>query len=192
MAVIDGRLALAVLVLLAVAWYLSWTATRLDRLHTRVEGARATLDAALARRSAAAGQLATSGLLDPASALVLADAAHEARTAPAEEQELRQADLSRVLRATLDEEGAGGGADVVPALTADPQGRALLTELAVACHRATLARRFHNDAVAAARVVRAKRVVRWAHLAGRAPLPATFETDDDLPPPLLALAVAAP
>ncbi|MGN6242689.1 MAG: hypothetical protein ACTHQ3_03340 [Motilibacteraceae bacterium] len=186
----DGRLALAVLVLLAVAWYLSWTATRLDRLHTRVEGARATLDAALARRSAAAAQLATSGLLDPASALVLADAAHEARTAPAEEQELRQADLTRAVRATLDDDPDGG--PTVTALAVDPQGRALLTELAVACHRATLARRFHNDAVAAARVVRAKRVVRWAHLAGRAPLPTTFETDDDLPPPLLALAVAAP
>ena len=36
------------LVLLAVAWYLSYSASRLDRLHAKVEGAVSALDAQLA------------------------------------------------------------------------------------------------------------------------------------------------
>ena len=46
---------------LIVAWYLSYTAARLDRLHARVEGALSALDAQLVRRAEAtarAGQLA--------------------------------------------------------------------------------------------------------------------------------------
>jgi hypothetical protein len=34
-----------------VAWYLTFYATRLDRLHARVEGARSALDAQLVRRA---------------------------------------------------------------------------------------------------------------------------------------------
>jgi len=54
-------------------------------------------------------------------------------------------------------------------------------QLAQACTRVQLARRFHNDAVAQAQRVRDKRVVRWAHLAGRAPVPQMVEIDDSLP-----------
>ena len=42
---------------------------------------RSALDAQLVRRASVSLQLATSGLLDPATALLLADAAHEAREA---------------------------------------------------------------------------------------------------------------
>ncbi|HYK30083.1 MAG TPA: hypothetical protein VEV61_19145, partial [Streptosporangiaceae bacterium] len=52
--------------------YVSWRAGRLDRLHARVEGARFALDAALVRRSSIALELAASGLLDPATSVLLA------------------------------------------------------------------------------------------------------------------------
>jgi hypothetical protein len=64
-----------VIVLLVAAWYLSYSAARLDRLHAKVEGAMSALDAQLIRRAEAALELANSGVLDPASALLIADAA---------------------------------------------------------------------------------------------------------------------
>ena len=57
----------------------------------------------------------------------------------------------------------------------------LLADLSTACDRVVLARRFANDSVVAARRVRRGAVVRLAHLAGRAPLPRTFDVDDEPP-----------
>ena len=48
---------LVVLLIAVVAWYLSFSAGRLDRLHHRVEGARSALDAQLVRRAEAAVEL---------------------------------------------------------------------------------------------------------------------------------------
>ena len=48
-----------------------------------------------------------------------------------------------------------------------------------------MARRFHNDAVRAARALRRHRKVRWFRLAGHAPFPLAFEMDDE-PPAALA------
>ena len=176
MVALSGWL-LAGLVAAAVVsgWYLSWTASRLDRLHARVEGARASLDAQLVRRASVALELATSALLDPASAVLLAGAAHDAREATAEQRELAESDLSQALRAALEEPEAVEGVE------ADAHGRTLLEELSSACQRVELARRFSNDAVRAAQVVRRKRVVRWLRLAGHAEAPVTFEIDDELP-----------
>lgn len=70
-------LALAAGVVL-VAWYLTFVATRLDRLHRRVEGAAATLDVQLLRRSQEAVEVSVSGVLDPASAALLHAAAGRA------------------------------------------------------------------------------------------------------------------
>ena len=63
--------------------YVSWRAGRIDRLHARVEMARTALDVTLLRRSSVALELATSGLLDPATSLLLAAAVHGTRSAPA-------------------------------------------------------------------------------------------------------------
>lgn len=175
---ISVELVLVLAGLALLVWYVTWTAARLDRLHARTEGAHAALEAQLQRRASAAQQLATSGLLDPASSVLLAQAAHDAREAPAEDQEIRQSELSAALRATLE------APEVVETLSADATGRALLEELAAACQRVALARRFHNDAVRAARVVRSSRIVRWGRLAGRAPWPQTVEIDDAIPAPL--------
>ena len=84
--------------------YVSWRAGRLDRLHARVETARAALDAALVRRSSVALELAASGLLDPATSMLVAGAAHDARAAGAPD-ELAESDLTRALRAALGQPG---------------------------------------------------------------------------------------
>jgi hypothetical protein len=171
---------LAALALAAfAAWYLSFSAARLDRLHARVEGALSALDAQLVRRASVSLQLATSGFLDPATALLLADAAHEAREADGPEREMAESNLTKALLAAFAEP------DVVRALAADPFGRELTQELASACLRVQLARRFLNDAVGGARVVRRKWVVRSLRLAGHAPWPPTFEIDDTPPATLV-------
>ena len=43
--------AVVVAALALIAWYLSYTAARLDRLHARVEGTLSSLDAQLVRRA---------------------------------------------------------------------------------------------------------------------------------------------
>jgi hypothetical protein len=180
---------LVVLVIAVIAWYLSFSAGRLDRLHHRVEGARSALDAQLVRRAEAALELATSGALDPASGLLVAGAAAEAlaagesdedhrdghvRAAHTRGREQAESDLSRALQAALDDE-------VVTDLASHEVGRRLLDRLDAACRRVQLARRFHNDAVTAAVRVRGKLIVRLVRLAGRASRPRTFEMDDDPP-----------
>ncbi|WP_432494407.1 hypothetical protein [Kineococcus gypseus] len=169
----------ALLALCLLAWYLSGTAQRLDRLHRRVETSRAALEAELTRRASAALELATSGRLDPAASLVLADAATAALDAPRTPAALRDAtdaddsarwraesDLTRALAAALP--GPAGGAD------GDP-GVARVRDTA---RRVGLARRFHNDAVVQARRLRVRRRVRWARLAGHARLPETADFED--------------
>ena len=48
---------LAILLVVLVAWYLSFSASRLDRLHHRVETSWATLDALLQQRAALAHEI---------------------------------------------------------------------------------------------------------------------------------------
>src|SRR6185436_1649970 len=84
-------------VLVVVGLWLTWTANRLDRMHHRIDVARGTLDAQLLRRSGATLELAGSEALDPASRLVLLDAAHEARNAGADTFESAESVLSQAL-----------------------------------------------------------------------------------------------
>src|ERR1700743_615874 len=93
---------LALLAIVLWGFYVSWRASRLDRLHNRVEAARAALDLALVRRASAASELASSGLLDPATCLVAADAVPGARQGDAGERDLAESDLTRALRVILD------------------------------------------------------------------------------------------
>jgi hypothetical protein len=170
-----GWLLLAVVVVGLLALWLTWTANRLDRMHHRIEVARASLDAQLLRRSGAALELATSGALDPARSLLLLDAAHVARAAPREDFEAAESDLSEALRAVLADQGELG------ALRADSSVGPLLEELAGGCRKVELARRFHNDVVTSARTLRSRRRVRWLRLAGRAAELQTVDLDDAPP-----------
>lgn len=168
----------AVLVLLGV--YLSWTAGRLDRLHARIDAARAALDAQLLRRASVAQELATSGVLDPAASIVLYQTAHAARQAEDEQREVAESELSQTLRAVFAEPGTA------EAVREAPGGPEAVGELTSAVRRTPMARRFHNDAVRAARAVRRHKVVRWFRLAGHAPFPLAFEMDDEPPAALTA------
>lgn len=159
----------------AIGLYLSWTAGRLDRLHARIDAARAALDAQLLRRASVAQELATSGVLDPAASIVLYQSAHAARQSEDEHREVAESELSQALRAVFAEP------DAVDAVLAAPGGEATVGELTQAVRRVPMARRFHNDAVRAARAVRRHRVVRWFKLAGHAPFPLAFEMDDEPP-----------
>lgn len=181
----DVAIVIAVAVL--VGFYVSWRATRLDRLHARAEGASAALDAALARRGAVALELAACGLLDPATSLLIAGAAHDARAAgqvasvagaggEAQPRELAESDLSRALRAAFAQPGFRAS------LTGREGADELLAELEAAAQQVFLARKFYNDAVAATVAARRRRLVRLLHLAGGAPAPAFFEIDDAPPP----------
>jgi hypothetical protein len=179
------------LVLLAAAWYLSYSASRLDRLHAKVEGAVSALDAQLVRRAEATLELATSGAVDPATALLLADAASEALDRhthhplshdPLDGQtfagrEGTETDLTETLRAALSVETVGGLRAEVGSAGAESLARVEASAL-----RVQLARRFHNDAVREVRRVRTKKVVRLFRLAGHAALPQRVDFDDDLPP----------
>ncbi|MEU6824990.1 hypothetical protein ABZ921_30540 [Streptomyces atriruber] len=165
--------------LFAIGLYLSWTAGRLDRLHARIDAARAALDAQLLRRASVAQELATSGVLDPAASIVLYEAAHAARQAEEEHREVAESELSQALRAIF------GEAQQVEVVREAPGGDEAATELAAAVRRVPMARRFHNDAVRAARALRRHRKVRWFRLAGHAPFPMAFEMDDE-PPTALA------
>lgn len=191
---------LALIALIILGALLSWTATRLDRMNHRVETAASALDAALARRCAAALELATSGELDPASSLLLADAAHRARSAEPDDAAVFsrvQTDLSKTLRAALEAAASPGSSTAeltsgpVPveltgsdrpmgAIEQYPAGlnRETRADLRRACALVAMARRLHNDAVAQALSLRSIWVVRWFGLAGHSQPPQTLDFDD--------------
>ncbi|PZR53881.1 hypothetical protein DNL40_07220 [Xylanimonas oleitrophica] len=191
-----SEVALLVLVVVAVGVWVSWvSASRLDRLHRKVAASRIALDAQLVRRASASVDLATSGLLDPASSVLVAEAAYavvdDAGPVTAPERALAmdglgvareqaESELSATLRSALEEPGT------VTELRAVPPGDELLASLGASWYRAQLARRFHNEAVAQAQRARRHWYVRWLHLAGRAPVPQTVELDDQMPDGLVA------
>ena len=189
-------------------WALYARAVRVDRLHRQVLGARATLEAQLVHRAEAAAELASVPALDPASGLLLSRAAREALDAegplvddgldtstplegtpsshpassgaalpapPARSRALIESDLSRVLRTVVSEPARRE-------LSADPLSLPALNRLDRACSRLVLARRFHNTHVSEAQALRARLLVRMCHLAGHAPMPQTFDADDDTTP----------
>jgi len=199
----------AIIVVVVVAMlgvYVSWRAGRLDRLHARLEARRAALDVALVRRSSVALELASSGLLDPATSLLLASAAHDARSAQNGQEGWgaghgggggqnsghagrggqnggpggeggQELPESDLTRALRAVFGQPGFRD---SLNGTEGAEELLTELEGAAHQVFLARKFYNDAVAATRAARRTPLVRLLRLAGGAPLPDFFEIEDSL------------
>ena len=171
----SAAVVLLVVLIILFGLYLSWTATRLDRLHVRLDAARVALDAQLLRRSTAVLELARSGLLDPATALILASGARSAEIAPEEEREAAESALTRDVRAAFEDPAQGEH------VRAHPDGPELLDELGKGMRRVQLARRFHNESVRAVRQLRGHRLVRAFRLAGRAPNKPSFEIDDEPP-----------
>lgn len=170
-------LIVAVVVVAVFVVYLASTAGRLDRLHHRVDTALVSLDVQLRRRTNAVMDLASSGMLDPASSLVLADSALLARD---DERDPRgrsqqESDVTKAIDVVF------GSAEDVEEFCQSARGAELIDLLSGAVHRAALSRRFYNDAVRACRAVRRQRLVRWFRLAGSAQMPVTVEMDDQIP-----------
>ena len=199
---------LAVLALVLWGFYVSWRASRLDRLHNRTEAARTALDLALVRRASAAAELASSGQLDPASSLLLADAVRRARQAGPADRDLAESDLTRALRATLGapefraELRAGDGRDAAAAAAASPAAASpaagepaaavpasagdsddateLLDEVEKAANQVFIARKFYNDVAGRTLDARRRPLARVLRLSGSARQPGFFEMDDAL------------
>ena len=169
---------IVLLVLALVLWgfYVSWRASRLDRLHNRVEAARTALDLALVRRSSAAAELASSGLLDLATSLLLADAVRRTRQAGPVERDLAESDLTRALRATLGEPGLRAE------LAADQDAEAMVAEVEAAAQQVFIARKFYNDVAGRTIDARRRPLARVLRLSGRAKQPEFFDMDDEMSP----------
>jgi hypothetical protein len=163
-----GWLVGAVVVAILLTFWVTFTLTRMDRLHARVDAAYAALDAQLVRRAAA--------LLH-----VL-----EARAAPVADSDLLRyeraasAALAADVRARERAENEVGRVvgELVERPVATATHRAEATELHEACVRVAIARRFYNDAVRDTRALRARRMPRILHLAGHRDMPRFFDIDD--------------
>ncbi|ASR54629.1 hypothetical protein ACT17Q_07715 [Cellulomonas sp. CW35] len=70
-----------VVVLAVLVWSVWVAASRLDRLHRKVGASRSVVQAQLVRRATVAAELATSGLLDPVSSVLVGEAAWSALAA---------------------------------------------------------------------------------------------------------------
>ena len=164
---------LAILVVVIMGVYVSWRAGRLDRLHHRTDGARTALDLALVRRSSSAYELAASGLVDPATSLLLADAVRSTKDG-SQPKDLAESDLTRALRAAFSQP------EFHLSLTGQEGAEELVAEVEAAAHQVFLARKFYNDV--AARTIEARRrpLARVFRLAGTAARPAFFEMDDEM------------
>jgi hypothetical protein len=162
--------ALLIFVFLFGLWYLTYSATRLDRLHHRVETSWANLDGLLQRRAAIALEIARSAISDPASALLLTAAAHQAREADIENRSMAESGLSGALGLLLHDQTSELGF-----LEKD-----LLRELSDLTDKIRVGMAIHVDAVNRTQMVRKKFVFRVFRLAGRAPLPVTYEFETDV------------
>lgn len=161
---------LIALALLLSIWYLTFTATRLDRLHHRVETSWANLDVLLQKRAAVALEIAHSDIADPASSVLLTAAAYQARDANIQFRSAAESGLSGALGLLLeDSEHLATAAD-----------SALLTELSGLTDKIRVGIAIHTDAVSRTQMVRGKFVVRLFRLAGTAPLPVTYEFEADV------------
>ncbi|MFM1974245.1 MAG: hypothetical protein RL524_232 [Actinomycetota bacterium] len=162
---------LLVLFLIAIfAWYLSFLATRLDRLHHRVETSWANLDGLLQRRAAIALEIARSDIADPASSLLLTFAAHQARDASVKDRSQAETGLSGTLGILLENSETMQGA----------LEQELLRELSDLNEKIKVAIALHVESVNRTQLIRSKWIIRTFRLAGRAPLPVTYEFEADV------------
>ena len=158
------------LLIVFFAWYLSFLAARLDRLHHRVETSWATLDSLLQRRAAIAIEIASSSIADPASALLLTFAAHQAREATVRDRSQAETGLSGALRILLDSERSTYG----------EVEQELIRELEELTEKIRVAISLHVESVERTQLIRRKKFIRIFRLAGHAPLPVTYEFEADV------------
>jgi hypothetical protein len=160
---------LTLLAIVIIGWYLSFLASRLDRLHHRVESSWATLDSLLQQRAALAQQIVAESNLDPATAYLISTSAISARKANIIERSAAESVLSESLK--LVQNSAQDNSLELPS--------ELLVELSDITNKVKMAINIHLEAVNATRNVRSKIFIRLFRLAGKAPLPVRYEFEDD-------------
>ena len=152
-----------------IFWYLTFSASRLDRLHHRVETSWATLYSLLQRRAAIALEVARSAITDPATSLLLTASAYQARSADIEDRSSAESVLSGALGMMLAERES----------IVAKSDQALLHELEQLSDKIKIAISIHVESVARTQLIRRKLVFRIFRLAGKAPLPVTYEFEAD-------------
>lgn len=150
-------LILALVLLVVVSTWATWTAMRVDRLAARCDAAWQSLDAQLVRRAAAFGDLA--------------DQLPQEQREPAHQAARQAMAASRDARAGA-ENALSARIDQLPPEAVDDR-------LAEACARVQVARTFYNDAVRAATALRAQRLPRLLGMGRGRPVPPYFDIDDD-------------
>ena len=160
---------LTLLAIVIIGWYLSFLASRLDRLHHRVETSWATLDSLLQQRAALAQQIVAESNLDPATAYLISTSSISARKANIIERSAAESVLSESLK--LVQNSAQNNSLELPS--------ELLVELSDITNKVKMAINIHLEAVNATRNVRSKIFIRLFRLAGKAPLPVRYEFEDD-------------
>ncbi|MCX6444386.1 MAG: hypothetical protein NTY85_02480 [Actinobacteria bacterium] len=153
-----------------LGWYLSFLATRLDRLHGRVETSWANLDGLLQRRAAIAIEIARSEIADPASALLLTFTAHQAREASVRDRSQAESGLTGALGILLE------NAESI----SSPIELSLVQELDELTAKIKVAIAMHIEAVTRTQMVRKKFLIRVFRLAGHAPEPMIYEFEGDV------------
>jgi hypothetical protein len=156
--------------MLLVVWYLSFTATRLDRLHHRVETTWANLDAALQQRAGIALEIARSGVIDPASSVILSTAAHSALVALPETRSDAEEDLSEIITSMVNIEVLGSELRL--------KAVELTENLNEVRDRVRIAISFHVEAVNSTKLQRSRVLIKIFRLAGRAPDPVRFPFEE--------------
>ncbi|MFC0528467.1 hypothetical protein [Phytohabitans kaempferiae] len=154
-----------VTVVVLMSTYLTWTASRVDRLHARAAAAAKALDAHLLRRAAAAAVLA-----EEHATVELYAAARIALDAAPEERGAAENDLTRQLRAVPLEDDAEA--------------------LVAASRRLAVARQVHTDLVRDALSVRRRPLVRLFRMTRKHAEPEYFDIDDPILVPAAVMPVS--
>lgn len=159
-----------VLAIVLIGWYLSFSASRLDRLHHRVETSWATLDSLLQQRASLAHQIVLVSNLDPAISYLISSSAAAARDANILERSAAESVLSQALK--LVQNAALDNSLQLPS--------ELLVELSDISSKVKLAINIHLESVNATRNVRSKPLIRLFRLAGKAPIPVRYAFEDEV------------
>ena len=162
-------IAVVVVVALLFAWYLSVAAARLDRLHHRVETSWEHLDALLQRRASLALEISHMSDLDPATDLLIRQAAYVSREEPIIERNDAERSLSESLKFLRESATSGELTISVP----------LFDELTSLTEKIKIAIEIHLEAVRSVAKLRSRALYRAFHLAGKAKLPRTYSFEEE-------------
>lgn len=163
-------------------WKLSSLAGRLDVIHRRIDRTLYSLDLQLGWRSQCVSELLRHGFFSGNSAAAASQLLEDLALAEPKSQSeylAVESSLTQFLVGYFNEDF-----QVAPIDTNTGQW---LRDLAAASRRLELARRFHNDAVGAAHLLRGRSLVRWFRLAGHTAWPRAIDLDDTVPPALESL-----